>query len=331
MPDIIYDKEVMDRKLQYFIDNQAKLGIVVYALTRNSNTPKKMNIDPEAQRGLISLFMDNIRDNVVLNEELSILQLSASDERIKVIYQYDLEIPHELSVLDDVRQTDGHELYDIAIEGVNNIRVLLIEIGDAREQMVLYKTMAPVNIFSRKSFFLKKSRTKFEKIDDDFFRISDNFQLLRFSDGLFVFDLDTIEKSFGFHEVIIREASSGMTAIAERNIVSNIDVLEELIQDVKYARKLTKVARSSPVIQRKIETAKIILFCQNYPLLKGKIRFSDDGTQIMLDTKVSKDLFIKLLMDDFLISELTENYYNSIAKDTVEVAVVRPEVAQNPV
>lgn len=330
MPDIIYDKEMLDHKFQYFIDNQAKLGIVVYALTKNSDTPKKMNIDPDAQRGLISLFMDNIRDNVVANEELSILQLSASDERVKVIYQYDLEIPDELKVLDEVRQTDEHEIYNIAIEGVNNIKVLLIEIGDAREQMVLYKTMAPVNIFSRKNFFLKKSRTKFEKIDDDFFRISDNFQLLRFSDGLFVFDLDTIEKSFGFHEVIIREAASGMAAIEARNIVSNIEALAELVQDVKYARKLTKVARASPVIQRGIETSKIIIFCQNYPLLKGKIRFTEDGTQILLDTKVSKDLFIKLLMDDFLISELTESYYNSIAKDTVEVTVVRADVEHNP-
>ncbi|MES1742766.1 anti-phage protein KwaB [Escherichia coli] len=330
MPDIIYDKETLDRKFQYFIDNQAQLGIVVYALTRNSNTPKKMDIDPDAQRGLISLFMDNIRDNVVSNEELSILQLSASDERVKVIYQYDLEIPEELRVLDEVRQTDDHELYNIATEGVNNIKVLLIEIGDAREQMVLYKTMAPVNIFSRRNFFLKKSRTRFEKIDDDFFRISDNFQLLRFSDGVFVFDLDTIEKSFGFHEVIIREATSGMAAIEARNIVSNIEALAELIQDVRYARKLTKVARASPVIQRGIETAKIIIFCKNYPMLKGKIRFTEDGTQILLDTKVSKDLFIKLLMDDFLISELTESYYNSIAKDTVEVAVVRANAENSP-
>ncbi|HGW1475718.1 TPA: Kiwa anti-phage protein KwaB-like domain-containing protein, partial [Escherichia coli] len=65
-------------------------------------------------------------------------------------------------------------------------------------------------------------------------------------------------------------------------------------------------------------------------MLKGKIRFTEDGTQILLDTKVSKDLFIKLLMDDFLISELTESYYNSIAKDTVEVAVVRANAENSP-
>lgn len=38
---------------------------------------------------------------------------------------------------------------------------------------------------------------------------------------------------------------------------------------------------------------------------------------ITLDTKVSKDLFIKVLMDDFLTSQLTQFYYDSIAKDAL--------------
>ncbi|WP_240068822.1 hypothetical protein [Enterobacter hormaechei] len=37
-----------------------------------------------------------------------------------------------------------------------------------------------------------------------------------------------------------------------------------------------------------------------------------------LDTKVSKDLFIKILMDDFLTSQLTQFYYESLAKDAVK-------------
>ena len=39
----------------------------------------------------------------------------------------------------------------------------------------------------------------------------------------------------------------------------------------------------------------------------------------MLDTKTSKQLFIKLLNDDFLTSELTRLYYDSLAKDFIEM------------
>lgn len=134
-------------------------------------------------------------------------------------------------------------------------------------------------------------------------------------------NLETIEKLFGFHDVIKREAILGMEAISLKNIISNPGVLEELIQDVKYARKLTKVSKASPVLKAGIGNDKIIQFCQVYPSLKNKIRFNEDLTQIVLDTQVSKDLFIKLLMDDFLTSQLTEFYYNSIAKDTVIIEV----------
>jgi hypothetical protein len=44
-----------------------------------------------------------------------------------------------------------------------------------------------------------------------------------------------------------------------------------------------------------------------------------------LDTKVSKDLFINLLMDNFLTSELTKFHYASIAKDSVENETEEPQ------
>ena len=43
--------------------------------------------------------------------------------------------------------------------------------------------------------------------------------------------------------------------------------------------------------------------------LTGKFKYSEDGTKIRLDTKKSKDVFLKLMNDAFLRSELTEQYY----------------------
>lgn len=312
-------KESINDSLRYFIDNKANIGITVYALLKDSLVPKKMDIEADAQSGLKDLFLDKIESSIIENDEIGVIKLSSSDERTNVIYQYDLDIPQDLNVINVVLENDEHPVFNLAQDGIENIKVLLIEIGDNTEQIVLYKTMAPVNIFTRSNFFLKKSRTRFEKIDDDFFRISDGFQIIRLSSGLFVINLETIEKLFGFHEVIKREATQGMAAIEAKNIIANMDALRELIQDVKYARKLTKVSKASPVLKAGVENNKIIEFCKIYPFLKGRIRFNADQTQIVLDTKVSKDLFIKILMDDFLTSQLTDFYYNSIAKDTVEV------------
>ena len=45
--------------------------------------------------------------------------------------------------------------------------------------------------------------------------------------------------------------------------------------------------------------------------LTGKFKYSEDGTKIRLDTKKSKDVFLKLMNDAFLRSELTEQYYDN--------------------
>lgn len=178
MTQFALEKNELDEKLNYFIDNKEQIGIVVYAITRGSLIPKKMDIEADAQAGLKDLFLDHIKETIVENNELSVVPLSSSDERINVLYQYDIEIPPELSVINSVITQDDLPLFNIADDGIDNIKVLLIVLGDNQEQLVLYKTMAPVNIFSRSSFFLKKSRTRFEKIDEDFFRISSGFQLM---------------------------------------------------------------------------------------------------------------------------------------------------------
>ena len=49
--------------------------------------------------------------------------------------------------------------------------------------------------------------------------------------------------------------------------------------------------------------------------LTGKFKYSEDGTKIRLDTKKSKDAFLKLMNDAFIRSELTEQYYEASAKD----------------
>ena len=49
------------------------------------------------------------------------------------------------------------------------------------------------------------------------------------------------------------------------------------------------------------------------------MKYNDSQTKFHLDTKVSKNLFIKILNDDLLTSELTKLYYDSLAKDDIIV------------
>lgn len=315
--------EELKAALQIFYDSYDEIGVSVYAILKGQgdHIPKKIDIEADATEGLKALFIQGLQDSITDKEELSVLNLSTADERLDAIYLYDIDLPEELLTMEAIMAADNLPLLDIGASELSSIKALLIEIGNNVGQMVLYKTMAPINIFGRKSFFLKKAQHRMEKIEDEFLRISPGFQLLRVNGELLVIDLGAIEKSFGFHEVIKREAALGVTAVEAMGLVQNPEVLHELLDDVKYARRLTRVAKSSPVMKAGVSNDSIINFCKTFPKLAGKFRFNDTENQIILDTKVSKDSFIKLLMDDFLTSELTHYHYASVAKDSVEEAI----------
>jgi hypothetical protein len=313
--------EELKASLSYFFDNQNEIGVTIYAISKlpDQPDPKKLDIEADAQTGLKKLFLQSIKDKILDVEELAVMNLSTSDERTNVIYAYDIEIPQELSAIDTVLANDTLPVYNLESEKIGNIKALLIEIGDNSKQVVLYKTLAPIHIFSQSSFCLVQHDTRLEKIDKDFLRISPGFQMMKIDGELLVNDLAALERSFGFHEIIKKEATLGISAIEAKLIIDNIDVLKELLEDMKYARRFVKVAKGSPVLIKNIPNASIISFCKTFPSLKGRIRFNNVGDKIVLDTNVSKDLFIKLLMDNFLTSDLTEFHYESVAKDSIEV------------
>ncbi|MBW7900979.1 MAG: DUF4868 domain-containing protein [Rhodocyclaceae bacterium] len=312
--------EDLKSALQAYYDDYDDMGVSVYAILKNPEAPGpfKLDIEAEALGGLKGLFIQSLRDSISNKAELALLNLSGADERIDAVYAYDLDVPEELSSLEAVASQDNLPLLNLNDESLSSIKALLIEIGNNVGQLILYKTMAPVNIFGRASFFLRKSASRLERLNDEFLRVSAGFQMLRLNGTLLVLDLEALEKSFGFHNVIKREAAAGINAIETARLLVNPDVLHELLDDIKYARKLTKVAKASPVLQAGVSSQDIVRFCQTFPNLAGRIRFNEAQDKIALDTKVSKDLFIKLLMDDFLTSELTKFHYTSVAKDSVD-------------
>tara|TARA_R110000782_G_scaffold124850_8_gene216360 strand:- start:939 stop:1892 length:954 start_codon:yes stop_codon:yes gene_type:complete len=313
------DIESLKEASGYFIDND-DIGIVMYVITKEDQSaiPKKLDINHDDLPHLKALFINSIKENIINDEDLSVMPLSSSDERKNVIYEYDLDIPQGLAGMETVISTDALENFNYSEEDINQIKSLIIEIGDNVHQMVLYKNMSTVEVFAKKNFFLKRTNERFERIKEDFIRVTPKFQFFRLDDSLFVTDLKLLEKLFGFHDVIMREASVGVEAIDAISLLENPEVLHELIEDVTYARKLTKIAKSSPVLNSNIPNDKIIEFCNTHPALRGRIRFNDEENKIILDTQVSKKLFVQLLMDDYLTSELTELHYTSLAKDAVE-------------
>lgn len=312
------NKIELNQHLNFVLQPNGELQIILYGCFAEGIV-KKMDVKGDDLPAIVQLFVDSIKERILDKDDYSVIPLSTADERSKCFYEYDLDVPEELEAFETIIGNDQLDVFDFNDDALSDIQALIIVIADNNHVISLYKKLSSVEVIGRGSYLFWKANQRIERFNDQLLRLSGNFQLIRVENRVIILDLNLIEKSFGFHDVIKREATIGLNAIEKMGIVSNINVLEELIDNVSFARKLTKIARNSPVIQNNIPNVNIINFSRIHPAVKGKIRYTADGNQISLDTKVSKNLFIKLLNDDFLTSELTRLYYDSLAKDNIEV------------
>lgn len=313
------NKTQLDEALSFLSNPQGELQIIIYALTDENGEPKKLDIKEEDLSSFKILFVNSINNIIIEKNDYTVLPLSTADERGKTFYQYDLEIPEKLKLLESVVGNDRLTNFNFRYSKFSDIKSLIIVLADNDNEITLFKKVSTIEIIGRGGTFLRKSNQRLEKFDEELLRISPKFQAIRVDNEIVIIDLSSIEKSFGIHDVIIREATTSLEVIERINIVSNIESLTELVNDITFARKLTKVAKSSPVLRLNIPNSEIIAFSKSHPLTKKKIRLNNDETQFNLDTRVSKDLFIKILNDDLLTSELTKLYYDTLAKDGIEI------------
>lgn len=311
------NKQELNEALGFINNPKGELQIIIYANREDYDQPQKLNINVKDLPTIRTIFVESINSSIISKDEYTVLPLSIADERGKCFYQYDLEIPKELEVLEKTIGNDKLKEFNFKDQNLSIITSLIIIIADNDNEISLFKKLSNVEVIGRGGFIFKKTNNILERFEDQMLRITSKFQIIRVMNELIITDLNTIEKSFGFHEVITREASLSLNSINNMNLINNIDSLHELIGNVGFARKLTKVARNSPVIKHNIPNDKIIEFAKSHPLTKSKMRFNADETQFVLDTRISKDLFIKILNDDLLTSELTKLYYDSLAKDDI--------------
>ncbi|GAB2698571.1 hypothetical protein GCM10027037_23570 [Mucilaginibacter koreensis] len=277
---------------------------------------KRVDLEGDAQQSLRMRYTDSVREMLVENEELHLMPLSEADERRNAFYSYDLEQPIDsLNVMKEVLQNNILEQFRFDHDNLANLEGFIIVIGDEAHRVVLYKKNYPVNILQRDRFLLVPiSNTRFVPAAQDAIVLDKKFDFMLVEDELFVIKLSTLKRSFGYEAAIMGQAQQTIAIIQNIALLADIQPLLDLATQLTNAKKLVKVRRS-PVLR--VPTANGINFIRNHPKLTGRIHFNADETQISLDTGVSKRLFLKLLNDDYLFSQLTELQYDTIAKDEV--------------
>ena len=280
--------------------------------------------DNKTEPEVRNLFKNYINDTIIVNDELAFCELSTDDERANAIYHYDYEeYPEELNIFKSFNIKEAAEKYEkfnFSEDDLKNLYGYIIYMGNMDDGILLFKKHFTITLIKRDSFLLglKKSKELFELVsEDDMLRLNGNVQLIIVAGEMYVLDTKILTQNMKFNKLITKAATETVDAINTLGLLEDIQVLRDTVEDFSFARRLSKVKKTSPIFELGIPKETIVDFTKRTSQLAGRFKYSDDGQTIRLDTKKSKDAFIKLMNDSFLRSELTEQYYETTAKDRI--------------
>lgn len=295
------------------------IGLNIYFLlnTEQGQTIKRANIIEDVKTNLIESYKYSL-NQVNDNEDLTLINLSAADDRKNAVYLYDLdEQPNVFSyfqTIKDENEDDRLPLFEFETDNLSQLEGYFISIGDFDNNIILYRKQMPINLFKQgKIYLVKGHNTQFDKIKKEFLRVDTKIDVISISNSIIVNNISILERHYEFRAIIEKEAEASLESICGLDLLENIEVLKERVSDATFARKLSKISTSSPVFN--IATDNIIKFVKDHKILGDKFKYSGDDTKILLDTKKSQNFFLRLMNDDFLHSQLTKYDYVTPAKD----------------
>ena len=311
----------LKEKLNFINSIEEPISLSLYFIleTTNGSELKKADVEPAVTTSLLEQFRTYINSRLLNNDTLFFANLTEAEERKNSVYYYDLEEkPTGLTFLDSVLQNEEQDKFNFSDYNLSDIKAFIILIGNQNHRISLYKRNYQINYLHRDSVLrIFPAATRFEKIDKNILSINESFEFMQIQNELIILNTKVLEKHFGFEQIIRNAATANLGIIENSQLLDDVSVLNELSAELKYAKKIVGIKRETPVLA--LPTATVMTFIQQHPVLKKKIRLNADNTKVSLDTKVSQELFIKLLNDDFLKSELTTLLYDSQNKDNMKV------------
>lgn len=318
--------DALRQTAQNLANDPQTVGIMFFTLRVNDVfVSRKVELSHDAQLALTKELKLEILE--FFETDYVLRDLTAIDLRQDAIFRYNLpSYPSQLEVLkrtlDAPATING---FNHANDSVTDLKSIVVVLGNGNESLAIYKHHYPTNTYRRNGFSLLRAgiaQDRFEKLDQDIIRMGHTIDFIYDGVDVFVTNFKVLEKFFGFKEALKADATVKLATLTARNLVQDIVVLEERITvhgDLTFARKVIRAISHSRVLDT-VANDQIIQFIKQHQNLSKKIKVNAADTQIILDTRVSQNFFMKLLNDDYLKSELTKFYYDADSKDLVESA-----------
>lgn len=180
------------------------------------------------------------------------------------------------------------------------------------EYFFAYQQLYPVTVPKRKKgTFVYSKNHIYKEFNKELLRIDYRVDILIIDNSIITEKINLLQSKFRFASFIKRESRIALELIRELDIVEDLTKIVEFEDDDKLinAKKLMKI-KNSPVLRMRRKD--LIRRLKEKPRYSNKVKIKNGKIQIK-KTKEVKEL-LKILNDDYLKSELTEEDYESSNK-----------------
>lgn len=95
----------------------------IFFRIRQWHADKKADVDEVPQAELTNMFVEAITNKILLNDDLSLIELSSADDRRETVYHYDLpDVPDELQHLRSIIAADDFDEFSLLRIGLIILR-----------------------------------------------------------------------------------------------------------------------------------------------------------------------------------------------------------------
>ena len=313
-------REELQQKLQFIQDDRITKHLAVY-VTPQTTELQLFNIKNDDMGELLDMFIDSVKEKLIDDVHYSIEEYSTTVLRENAIYRYDLPAEHrttEMNRMQEVIGIQASEYFDTRETPIENITGIYALIkGNEGQNVVVYKHITAVDkTYARSSFLFFKDNDMFQRQKENLLRISPVIHMVMVDNEILLLDMKKLETALGLKDILAREAERDIQAVMDKRLVTNNQHLKKVCEKTSMCKKLRHALTQSKVILNGIDNRRIIEFAES-KREKLKFHFNEAKDAFDIKSKAEAERFIKLLDDDFLRSELTQEDYDSYDKESL--------------
>ena len=285
-----------------------------------------VDIGDEDDGCLLEIFISRVQEIARALHENSVQPISTADGREGGIYHFDLDnVPQRLQSGFEALNVDDSLLFHRRLPSMASAKALLILLGKGEERICLYKHIFPVSILRKKNMYehvvsAGAAPSRLRLASNDLLRLDGSFHFIYAGESMYCLGAKIVQTFYGFTDAILAKARASVDAIKSASLVGDLDKMIEKLDrdDVALARKIVRAVGVSKVLGR-VPADRVIAFTKDNKFYAGKFKYSANGERLELTSMVAIKLFLKLIGDDCLYSELTDSFYDVTVKDPLEV------------